>query len=316
MITRRLLRPASAFASSGWTCTACARASIISQTRIPQQQKRAHHVPPLTYDETFTRAGIPGLLSPHGYLIAWSDYQESLVNKLNELTAGEPIEHAQTKDLAIQFARDPMSASLFNHASMAHNNHFFFSTLAPVPLSLEKVPSLKQSLCNTFGTIDTLKATMLDTAATMFGPGYVWLVWARNLDNAPVGGSSKSRGSWRILTTYLAGTPYPEAGYRQQGIDANNQNAHSYNDYMKATPPVGMFGAHSKSGQEQAKMPPGGTQVLPVLCVNTWEHVWLRDYGINGKRKYLADWWGVIDWGLVEQKTPTEASHPVEFIRS
>ncbi|KAK4553007.1 hypothetical protein LTR86_009931 [Recurvomyces mirabilis] len=316
MITRRLARPASAFASSAWTCPACTRASIIPQTRLPQQQRRAHHVPPLTFDETFRQDGIPGLLSDQGFRIAWTDYQALLVQKLNELTAGEPTENAQTKDLALQFARNPMAASLFNHASMAHNNHFFFSTLSTAPMKLDKLPTLEQSLCNTFGSIATLEMTMLDTAASMFGPGFVWLIWARNLDNSSVGGGSKLRGSWRILTTYLAGTPYAEAGYRQQGIDGNNQNAKSYDEYMRVTPPVGAFGAYSKSGQEQAKLPPGGTNVLPVLCVNTWEHVWLRDYGINGKRTFLKDWWDAIDWAAVEQKTPREASQPVQFHRA
>ena len=69
-----------------------------------------------------------------------------------------------------------MAASLFNHASMAHNNHFFFNALSTSPSPLERHPSMQQSLNNTFGSIETLKATFLDTAGAMFGPGFVWLV--------------------------------------------------------------------------------------------------------------------------------------------
>jgi len=238
-----------------------------------------------------------------------------MVQKLNELTAGEPYENAQSKAIALQFARDPMAASLFNHASMSHNNAFFFQGFSTSPLQLEKMPSLKQSLVNTFGSIDTLRATMLDTASAMFGPGFVWLIWARDLDNP---GSGMRKGAWRILTTYLAGTPYPEAGYRQQGLDANTQNAGSYNDYMGQQPvnSVGAFGAFSRQGREQAKLPPGGTNVMPVLCVNTWEHVWLRDYGMNGKRRFLHDWWEAVDWSEVENKTPMEAKEPLRFERA
>lgn len=238
-----------------------------------------------------------------------------MVQKLNELTAGEPYENSTTKDLALQFARDPMSASLFNHASMAHNNHFFFQTFSTAPNPLHRNPSLEKSLISTFGSIDTLRTTMLDTAAAMFGPGFVWLVWARSLD-APAGGMR--RGTWRILTTYLAGTPYAEAGYRQQGLDMANQNAGSYQSYMNSQPAntVGAFGSFSQSGREQAKLPPGGTNVQPVLCVNTWEHVWLRDYGISGKRSYLADWWDSVDWASVEQVAPPESKTNVEFQRA
>ncbi|TKA70283.1 hypothetical protein B0A55_06740 [Friedmanniomyces simplex] len=311
MITRRLARPSNAFSPSAWT-----RASLVPQNRRQQQQQRRalHHVPPLEFDETFKTKGIPGLISQHGYRIAWTDYQSLMVQKLNELTAGEPYEHAHTKDIALQFARDPMSASLFNHASMAHNNHYFFSTLSTHPPKLDSHPSLRQSLVNTFGSIDTLRTTMLDTASAMFGPGFVWLVWARDLD-APVGGIR--RGTWRVLTTYLAGTPYVEAGYRQQGIDTNIQNATSYQAYKDSQPvnTVGAFGSSSKFGREQAKLPPGGTNVQPVLCVNTWEHVWLRDFGITGKRTYLTEWWDVIDWGAVEQLAPTASKGTVEFMR-
>ncbi|KAK3113793.1 hypothetical protein LTR53_008571 [Teratosphaeriaceae sp. CCFEE 6253] len=319
MIPRRLARPASALSSSGWICPSCVSQTQAALTplrpRQQQQQRRAlHHVPPLTYHETFTAKGIPGFLSPSGYQIAWTNYQTLMVQKLNELTAGEPYENSHTKDIAIQFARDPMSASLFNHASMAHNNHYFFSTLSTSPLKLDKTPGLRQSLINTFGSIETLQMTMLDTATAMFGPGFVWLVWARDLD-APSGG--QRRGAWRILTTYLAGTPYVEAGYRQQGIDANIQNATSYAAYKNSQPvnSVGAFGGFSKSGRELAKLPPGGTNVQPVLCVNTWEHVWLRDWGMSGKRSFLTDWWDSVDWGAVEQIAPPEAKSTQEVFK-
>jgi len=239
------------------------------------------------------------------------------VEKLNDLTAGEPFENSQTKDLVLRFARDPLAASLFNHASMAHNNNFFFSGLSTSPLRLDAVPNVKESLTDTFGSIETLKATMLDTASAMFGPGFVWLVWARDLNN-PTSGQAGRHGAWRILSTYLAGTPYPEAGYRQQGLDTNTSNASEYKGYMNQQPAnaVGSFGPFSTSAQKQSKLPPGGTNIMPVLCVNTWEHVWLRDYGIHGKRAFLSDWWNCIDWSVVEGNTPGEAKGQNTWVRA
>ncbi|KAI6816750.1 hypothetical protein KC332_g10604 [Hortaea werneckii] len=264
--------------------------------------------PKLAHQDSFTTHGIPDLLSPEGFKIAWIDYQQLMVDKLDDLTAGEPFENSQPKDLVLRFARDPLAASLFNHASMAHNNNFFFSGLSTSPLKLEQVPNVQESLIDTFGSIETLKATMLDTASAMFGPGFVWLVWARDLNN-PTSGQAGRRGAWRILSTYLAGTPYPEAGYRQQGLDTNTSNASEYKGYMNQQPAnaVGSFGPFSTSGQAQSKLPPGGTNIMPVLCVNTWEHVWLRDYGMHGKRAFLSDWWKCIDWSVVEGNTPAEA---------
>ena len=241
--------------------------------------------------------------------MAWHQYQGMMVQKLNELTAGTEFYDAQVKSIVLRTARDPQYASLFNHASMAYNNQQFFTTLSTKPKRIETQPGLKESLETTFGSIDTLRTTFLDTAAAMFGPGFVWLIWARDLKD------SGRNGSWRILPTYLAGTPFPEAGYRQQGVDMNTQNAASADSYYNSQPvnTVGAFGGWSQSGQATAKLPPGGTSVLPVLCVNTWQHVWLRDYGVSGKRRFLADWWEAIDWYQVHAAAPTEAKTSVKF---
>ncbi|PPJ54866.1 hypothetical protein CBER1_06061 [Cercospora berteroae] len=328
MITRRLLRPSRLFNSSSWTCPACTQrtsfaapstsaptttTSIRSISATSRLQK--HSVPPLAFDETFEEKGVPGLFSKDGYNLAWKQYQSLLVQKLNELTAGEPIADKDPKDLALIFARDPLNASLFNHASMAFNNHYFFNSLSTAPLPLYKAPQLSESLVKTFGSIETLRETMLETATSMFGPGFVWLVWARNIDNSSAsrGSSLASRsGSWRILTTYNAGTPFPEAGYRQQGLDMANNTQNSYQAWVQQQAMIpgntaGAFGAYSHSGQAAAKLPPGGTNVMPVLCVNTWEHVWLYDFGVAGKRQYLNDWWNAVDWGIVQERAPAEA---------
>ena len=231
-----------------------------------------------------------------------------MVEKLNELVAGEPIENMKPKDLAIQYARDPMNASLFNHASMAHNNHYFFSGLSTAPQRLDKIPTLKESLERSFGSIESLRITMLDIAGAMFGPGFVWLVWARDTNPSPAATVTRS-GSWRILATYLAGTPYPEAGYRAQGIDMNTNNADSLSKYANSTPvnTAGFFGPHTQSARDNARIPPGGTRVMPILCVNTWEHVYIYDFGLAGKRKFLSDWWDCVDWAVAEANTPPEA---------
>lgn len=43
----------------------------------------------------------------------------------------------------------------------------------------------------------------------------------------------------------------------------------------------------------------GIADVIPVLCVNTWEHCYIHDYGVAGKRAYLASWWEHVDWEKV-----------------
>ncbi|KAH0551685.1 hypothetical protein GP486_007097 [Trichoglossum hirsutum] len=258
------------------------------ERRASAQTRQLHHVPPLTHGESFKRDGIPGVLSAEGYEIAWLQYQRLMVDKLNLLTAGTPDENASTKTLLLTYARQADMASLFNHASMAHNNHFFFNCLSPKPTKIP--PSLASRLTEEFSSLETLRLEIIATAAAMFGPGYVWLV--KNTD--------KSRFS--LLTTYLAGSPYPGAHFRRQAIDMNTESAQSFPnlsaaEYARQNIVQNSAGAFGKSSATSVST--GGVGLMPVLCVNTWEHVWLRDWGVGGKRGFLEAWWNMVDWNVV-----------------
>ncbi|KAJ9645284.1 hypothetical protein H2199_003290 [Coniosporium tulheliwenetii] len=164
---------------------------IIAQSSAsPPQRRRIHHVPKLINDEQhdFKNNGVPGLLSPDAFEIAWTHRQAMLVDKLNTLTQGpHPILRAR-----------PQPSLLFNHASAAFNNHFFFKGLA-----IDKTPipsTLQAHLVQSFSSIDTLRKEFIATANAMFGPGFVWLVRRKHRVSAE---------QFQILTTYLAGSPLP-----------------------------------------------------------------------------------------------------------
>jgi Fe-Mn family superoxide dismutase len=127
---------------------------------------------------------------------------------------------------------------------------------------------------------ESIKLDFLAAASAQFGGGFVWLV------------SQRKDGLLRILNTYNAGTPYSEAFARQQPVDMNTEPA------KKAG---GWYNPDSFSNQGvSANTAPGGNPITPLLCVNTWEHAWLYDYGFDGKDEYLERWWDRVDWNLVE----------------
>lgn len=69
-----------------------------------------------------------------------------------------------------------------------------------------------------------------------------------------------------------------------------------------ATAYAGQSSAQSSgpgTGNKVARVAPGGVDVIPLLCLNTWEHVWLSDYGIRGKMGYVEAWWNRINWAVV-----------------
>ncbi|KAL9071697.1 MAG: hypothetical protein Q9157_005373 [Trypethelium eluteriae] len=188
---------------------------------------------------------------------------------------------------------------------MAYNNHFFFEALASASSTTTIPTKLATSLISTFGSLDTLRDELLATAEAMFGPGFVWLV--------------QTQGQFRILTTYLAGSPLAGAHTRLQAVDMNTQSVGSMGgltgEQQKRQTEVqnsaGSFGPYS-----EGKKRPGGLDVQPMLCVNTWEHVWLPLYGIMGKRYYLERWWENVDWNVVLNRSQSSRiSRRNELIR-
>ena len=130
---------------------------------------------------------------------------------------------------------------------------------------------------------------MIATANAMFGPGYVWLVRRRDIPSLTANSSMQT--PLALLTTYIAGSPLPGAHYRKQDLDTNTA--------LRA-------GSHGPLSGLGPKVAPGGANVEVMLGVNTWQHVWLRDYGFGGKKRYLENWWDCIDWKVVEENAQLE----------
>ncbi|KAF9880033.1 superoxide dismutase [Colletotrichum karsti] len=245
---------------------------------VRHQQRSMHAIPQLAHDFS---AGVPGLLSADGFDMAWTKYMTLTLDKLNALIAGTDLEAREVKQILLATARDPDQAPVFNHASMAHNTHFFFKNLTPSPKPMPEL--LANDLVRSFSSVETLRTEMVLTASAMFGPGFVWLV------------KNPANGQYRVLSTYLAGSPYPGAHWRLQSVDMNTRGARgTASDFL----------GRSASAQVTGAKPPGALDVVPLLCLNTWEHTWLRDYGLGvgglgGKKAFAEAWWEVINWEAV-----------------
>jgi len=151
---------------------------------------------------------------------------------------------------------------------------------------------LVKHITESCSSVESLRAEFIATANAMFGPGFVWLV------------KSTQDAKLKILSTYIAGSPYPAAHFRRQPVDmatqttgvAGGENAESIGK-LRHVNSVGSMGQHSN----QKVLAPGGIDIHPILCVNTWEHVWLRDWGVGGKAGFLEAWWDRVNWEEVAQ---------------
>ncbi|KAI9753322.1 MAG: hypothetical protein M1815_006260 [Lichina confinis] len=238
-----------------------------------------------------------------GFNVAWTEYQGWLVEKLNLMTAGTTDENSTHLSLLKQYARQPDMAALFNYASMSVNNDIFFNALSPGPTTIP--PDLLTGINRDFKSVDLLRGEMIATAKAMFGPGFVWLV------------KLQGRPEMKVLTTYLAGSPYPQAHYRLQMHDMSTQWSASYRASMSSNEYVNASEYMNSPGRLGSKptTAPGGVAVAPLLCVNTWQHVWLTDYGIKGKDTYLERWWDRINWSYVDSNYTTNKSSMRDKLR-
>ena len=149
--------------------------------------------------------------------------------------------------------------------------------------------------------MDALRETFLATAGAMFGPGFTWLVKMAHGDTL------------HILNTYIAGSPWPAAHYRRQSVDMNNHpnlpNGHpdkrdsNPSSYTQISPykQGASRGADATTAAGDWNTATKSFSLEVLMGVNTWEHVWLRDYGVHGKENFLARWWDRIDWDAVER---------------
>ncbi|CAK7264507.1 hypothetical protein SEPCBS119000_001023 [Sporothrix epigloea] len=289
----------------------------------PPSCRSLHSMPISRHDPL---VGVPNLLSAEGYDLAWTQHMTLMLNRLNQMVTGTDYEDRELKNILIDTARVPSLASIFNHASMAHNTDFFFKQLLPAKSASKtttpaEIPAtLRTAIEDNFGSVETLRREFAAIAQGMFGPGFVWLVKAKDPNPSGRGGDSL-----RLLTTYLAGSPYPGAHWRRQAVDMNTvgvkpaaaaapgaEDAHIADAARTWIESQANAARNNSSlppqsrgmGSPVDKRPPGGVEVLPLLCLNTWEHVWLRDYGLGadgngGKAAFVEAWWNVIDWEAV-----------------
>ncbi|KAK8088872.1 superoxide dismutase [Apiospora hydei] len=270
------------------------RVRIAQPQPLLMQRRSLHTVPP---SEFSSARGVPGLLSPDGFHLAYNDYMQLLVDKLNALVGGTEMEQKPPYQILQQTAREPSFAPTFNYASMLHNNSFFFEGLNSTPNEKPMSPRLQKQLEDSFGSIETLQREMLITASSMFGPGFVWLV------------KNGKTSNYRVLATYLAGSPYSTAHWRRQGLDMNTVEGPSSTEKTGAAEEYisrQQLGHGASNGTRWKTTAPGGIEVIPVLCVSTWEHMYLRDYGVAGKRQFLENWWNTIDWTKVSDRAQLE----------
>ncbi|KAJ2916478.1 hypothetical protein MD484_g3906, partial [Candolleomyces efflorescens] len=140
--------------------------------------------------------GVGNFLPPEALktVVQW---QDGLLERLNEEVKGTAEENATVAQTVINTSVSRDKALAFNYASLALNNSYFLDNIKPPPLEgsheAEISRELHSAITEQYGSIRQLKSSFSAAALGMFTSGWVWFV-------------ADSRGVTGILPTFGPGT--------------------------------------------------------------------------------------------------------------
>lgn len=118
----------------------------------------------------------------------YGKHHQAYVNKVNDQTKGTEFENASLEEIIKK-----SEGGIFNNGAQVWNHTFYFKQFSPNGVR-EPLGELKDAIENKFGSFEKFKEKFSNTAATLFGSGWAWLV--KNVN-----------GDLEIVQTANAGNP-------------------------------------------------------------------------------------------------------------
>ncbi len=118
----------------------------------------------------------------------YGKHHQAYVTKLNDGIKGSELENASLEDIIVK-----SEGGIFNNAAQVWNHTFYWNCLAP---NAGGAPTGKiaDAINDSFGSFDAFKEQFTQSAATLFGSGWAWLV-------------QNSEGKLEIVQEVNAGNP-------------------------------------------------------------------------------------------------------------
>ena len=97
-------------------------------------------------------------------------HHQAYVTKLNAAIPGSEFENASLEEIVLK-----SSGGVFNNAAQVWNHTFYWNCLA-ANAGGEPTGKIADAINDSFGSFDAFKQAFSDSAATLFGSGWAWLV--------------------------------------------------------------------------------------------------------------------------------------------
>ncbi|KAJ3807882.1 Manganese/iron superoxide dismutase, partial [Lentinula aff. lateritia] len=278
-----------------------------------------HTAKPLPYDP---KHGLGAFLPPEALRVVAIEYQQGLLDRLNDEVRGTEMANMSVMQTIISAATDRTKVLAFNYASLALNNHFFLENLKPpTPPSPSHQhlisPTLAEQIRLQHGSLAQLKSSVSAAATGLFTSGFVWLVTdaAGNIAVVPTFGP----GSVLVRSQMYMAHPDPASS------PDSSSSPHLYLPHPTAfasltsdTPPSSSLPFPSSSPSPLSSSPSlasrprtlplgaaltlaaAGDTLYPLFCLSVHEHAWLSaGCGVWGRERWVQAFWDVLDWERV-----------------
>ncbi|KAG8734635.1 hypothetical protein FRC12_018437, partial [Ceratobasidium sp. 428] len=154
--------------------------SLPARTAKPTSWGAARHLHVRRELEYPLENGLGDFLTPEGLKTVAVEWQEGLLDRLNEEVRDTELQNQSVMQTVISTAAQKSNSLAFMYASQALNNSFFLDNLKPPagkPSHEDDISAaLKQRIITDFGTVGHLKSTMSAAALGMSIGGWVWCV--------------------------------------------------------------------------------------------------------------------------------------------
>jgi len=145
-------------------------------------------LPPLPY----ANDALQPYLSKETLDYHYGKHHQAYVNNLNNLVKDTEFSNLALEDIIMKAP----PGGMFNNAAQIWNHTFYWNSLTPHS-SLEPTGKLADAIKKKFGSFDEFKKLFSQSATTLFGSGWTWLV-------------KNTQGELEIMNTGNAGLPMKE----------------------------------------------------------------------------------------------------------
>lgn len=113
---------------------------------------------------------IAGLISKETCEFHYGKHHQTYINNLNNLVKNTEFEGKGLFDIITK-----AQGGLFNNAAQVYNHDFYWDCVSPTPST--RSAELDEAITTAFGSFEKFKETFLNSATTLFGSGWCWLVY-------------------------------------------------------------------------------------------------------------------------------------------